>query len=127
MSKRMRKPALVVLVIHLTGTAIVGTLCVGCASSTLPPPLTSTEKARVKEAHLPCTVGVEKYRNPAYSDALVSALRGTHVFDRVDHLEKLKSPPMFTARVEREIYGGTKIPFATLLSFWLIPSTIDEN
>jgi hypothetical protein len=101
--------------------------CVGCASSTLPPSLSETEKARVDTARLPFSVGVETYKYPAYSDGLVKALRNTGIFVRVDHLERFSSPPSLVARVEREIYGSPVIPFATLLSFGLIPTTIEER
>ena len=73
------------------------------------------------------TVGVDRHRYPAYSDALVKALQRTKVFDRVDHLDRLSTPPALVARVEREIYGSTVIPVATLLSFGLVPTTTEES
>jgi hypothetical protein len=99
----------------------------GCASSTLPPALSATEKIRLKTAPMAFTVGVETYKFPAYSDALVKALRNTGVFVRVDHLERFSSPPALVARVEREIYGSSAIPLWTLLTLGLVPTTTEEN
>ena len=128
MSKQTQQHAQVVLLILLVVMAAVfGSGCVGCGSSTLPPRLTASERAKVKGARLPFTVGVERYEAPAYSDALVKALRGTEVFVRVDHLERFNSPPSLVARVERRIYGSTVVPVATLLSFGLIPTTTEES
>jgi hypothetical protein len=73
------------------------------------------------------TVGVETYKFPAYSDALVKALRNTGVFVRVDHLEGFSSPPALVARVEREIYGSSAIPLWTLLTLGLVPTTTEES
>ena len=99
----------------------------GCVSSTLPPDLSVGEKARLKTARMAFTVGVETYKYPAYSDALVKALRDTGVFVRVDHLEGFSSPPALVARVEREIYGSSAIPLWTLLTLGLVPSTTEES
>jgi hypothetical protein len=99
----------------------------GCASSSLPPTLSATAKARLKSAQLTFTVGVETYKYPAYSDALVKALRNTGVFVRVDHLERFSSPPALVARVEREIYGSSAIPLRTLLTLGLVPTTTEES
>lgn len=108
-------------------TLLVGSGCVGCGSSTLPPRLTAAEKTRLRGAHLPFTVGVERDQAPAYSDALVKALRNTEVFARVDHLDRFSDPPALVARVERRIHGSTAIPAWTLLSFGLIPTTTREK
>jgi len=84
--------------------------CVGWASCALPPRLANAEKKRAQQAHLPLTVGVERYEASAYSDSLREALQRTKLFDRVDDLEKFSSPPSLVARVERRIYGSTSIP-----------------
>jgi hypothetical protein len=99
----------------------------GCACSTLPPDLSATEKIRLKTAPMAFTVGVETYKFPAYSDALVKALRNTGVFVRVDHLERFSSPPALVARVEREIYGSSAVPLWTLLTLGLVPTTTEES
>src|SRR2546426_1003468 len=128
MSKQTkRRSRVAVLMFLLVTTAVFGSGCVGCASSTLPPRLTTAERARLKGAHLPFTVGVERHRYPAYSDSLVKALRRTKVFDRVDHLDRFSTPPALVARVEREIYGSAVIPVWTLLSFGLVPTTTEES
>jgi len=99
----------------------------GCASSTLPPALSATEKDRLQTARLTFTVGVETYKYPDYSDALVKTLRNTGVFVRVDHLERFSSPPALVARVEREIYGSSAVPLWTLLTLGLVPTTTEES
>ena len=99
----------------------------GCACSTLPPALSATEKIRLKTAPMAFTVGVETYKFPAYSDALIKALRNTGVFVRADHLERFSSPPALVARVEREIYGSSAIPLWTLLTLGLVPTTTEES
>ncbi|MDB6066947.1 MAG: hypothetical protein JWR26_3155 [Pedosphaera sp.] len=125
--KTKRHPQFVPLTLLLVIMAVLGGGCVGVASSTLPPPLSATQKVRLKTARLPLTVGVERYKYPAYSDALVKALRNTGVFVRVDHLERFSSPPSLVARVERQISGSTVIPILTLLTFGIIPTTADET
>ena len=124
MSRQTKHHAKVFLhMLLLVITAVFGSGCIVGMSSTLPPPLTATEKARLKGAHLPFTVGVV-----GGSVDLVSELRRTGVFFRVDHLDRFSSPPSFVARVEPRFYGGPPgPPFATLLSFGLIPTTYEED
>jgi hypothetical protein len=125
MSQQTKRPAQFIPLILLLVT--IATFGGGCASSTLPPALSATEKARLKTARMAFTVGVETYQSPAYSDALVKALRDTGVFVRVDHLERFSSPPALVARVEREIYGSSAIPLWTLLTLGLVPTTTEES
>lgn len=118
---------------HLLALALITLLavntsgCVGWASSALPPRLTKAEKKRARQAHLPLTVGVERYDAPAYSDSLREALQRTKLFDRVDDLERFSSPPSLVARVERRIYGSTSIPVYPLLTFGIIPDSVQET
>lgn len=107
--------------------AVGGSGCVGWGSSALPPRLTSAEKAHVRAAHLPLTVGVERYEAPAYSESLRKALQRTKLFERVDDLERFSTPPSFVARVERRIYGSTAIPVFPLLTFGIIPMWVQET
>ena len=99
----------------------------GCASTALPPVLSATEKATLKTARMEFTVGVETYTYPAYSDALVKALRDTGLFVRVDHLERFSRPPALVARVERQIYGDSAIPIWTFLTLGLVPTKTEES
>ena len=101
--------------------------CVGWGSSSLPARLTSAEKARLAQARLPLTVGVERYEAPAYSDSLRVALRSTKLFERVDDLERFATPPSLVARVDRRIYGSTAIPVYPLLTFGIIPMSVQET
>src|SRR4051812_41220426 len=111
----------------LAFVAVGSSGCVGWGSSALPPRLTSAEKARVKRTRLPLTIGVERYEAPAYSDSLRAALQRTEIFERVDDLDHFAEPPSLVARVERRIYGSSGIPVYTLLSFGIIPTSVQET
>jgi hypothetical protein len=111
----------------LVFVAVSASGCVGWASSALPPRLSKAEKARVRQAHLPLTVGVERYEAPAYSESLRKALQRTKLFGRVDDLERFSSPPSLVARVERRIYGSTAIPVYPLLTLGIIPMSVQET
>jgi hypothetical protein len=111
----------------LVVVAVGGSGCVGWGSSALPPRLTKAEKARARQAHLPLTVGVERYEAPAYSESLRKALQRTKLFDRVDDLERFSSPPSLVARVERRIYGSTAMPVYPLLTFGIVPMSVQET
>jgi hypothetical protein len=118
------KPVLMLLLSHLAGCA---SGCVGWASSTLPPRLSAIEETKWKSARLPYSVGVEQYKYPAYSDALVHALRETGLFVRVESLEGFSTPPDLVARVEGQIHGSSAIPIGPLLPFGVIPQTMQET
>jgi hypothetical protein len=125
MSQQTKRSAQFIPLILLLVT--IATFGGGYANSTLPPDLSATEKATLKTARMAFTVGVETYKFPAYSDALVKALRNTGLFVRVDHLERFSSPPALVARVKREIYGSSAIPLWTLLTLGLVPTKTEES
>jgi len=101
---------------------------VGCASNTLPPPLSATESRRWADGHLDYTVGVEAYHWHAYSDALLTALRGTNLFASVKPLDECATPPMIIARVEDPYNGGVAtIPVWTFLSLGIVPTVVHEG
>src|SRR6478736_3592367 len=125
MDAKLFRPVLTSAFLVLLATITSG--CVGWASSALPPRLTKAEKTRARQAHLPLTVGVERYEAPAYSDSLREALQRTKLFDRVDDLEQFSNPPSLVARVERRIYGSTSIPIYPLLTFGIIPDSVQET
>ena len=122
---RIFQPVLAPLL--LIFVAVGGSGCVGWGSSALPPRLTPAEKARIQHAQLPLSVGVERYEAPAYSDSLRAALQRTKLFERVDDLERFAKPPSLVARVERRIYGSTAIPVYPLLTFGIIPMSVQET
>jgi hypothetical protein len=122
---KIARPVLAPLLLVLMAGG--GTGCVGWGSSALPPRLTSAEEARVQRVRLPLTVGVERYEAPAYSDSLRVALQRTKLFERVDDLERFATPPSLVARVERRIYGSTAIPVYPLLTFGIIPMSVQET
>ncbi|HWN94927.1 MAG TPA: hypothetical protein VNT99_07835 [Methylomirabilota bacterium] len=45
----------------------------------------------------------------------------------MDDLERFSSPPSLVARVERRIYGSTAIPVYPLLTFGIIPMSVQET
>jgi hypothetical protein len=105
----------------------IGTVCGGCATMALPPRLSSAENARLRDAHLPLTIGVERFEYPAYSDDLVKGLRRVALFDGVDRLERFTTPPALIARVKRTIYGEPIIPILWMLSIGVIPESTKEE
>ena len=63
-----------------------------------------------------------------YTDEVEThALAGTHLFQRVDVLERFATPPTLVAHVDRRIYGVAMVPFLTAFSLGLIPTTITEE
>jgi hypothetical protein len=78
-----------------------------CASSTLPPKLTDSERARIRETRFPVTVAVEVDQYPVYSERLASELRRTNLFNGV---ALLPDSPRATlvARVEQHVYEGPR-------------------
>lgn len=112
-------PSLMVLESLLSG-------CVGAGCSELPPQLSEIEAHIAEGPALGLSVGVERYRWPAYSDSLLKALRFSAVFCRVAPLDEFTQPPDLIARVQEEIYGTAVFPILTLISFGLIPHTSEE-
>lgn len=99
----------------------------GCASTTLPPALTASQRDILSRAHFGATIAVERYKFLVYSDGLVIALRDTGLFEAVDHAEKLRVPANLLARIERPIHGTAAIPLLTGISLGLIPTTVQEE
>jgi len=123
----MRQHAGILCSALLLGVISVGsTGCVGLASGTLPPKLSATEKARLKDAHLHLTVGVESQDNTAVSRLVISQLRATKLFDVVDYVDRLPGPPNVLARFEHTPYGTATVPCLTLVTFGLIPTIVPE-
>jgi hypothetical protein len=98
----------------------------GCSSAALPPTPEASDLAKVRAAHFPVTIGVERYRWPVYSERLIGALRSTGLFDAVGSLEELPDATL-VARVERPIHGTATIPVFTVLSLGFIPTTVQEE
>ena len=123
----MRQHAGILCSALLLGVISVGsTGCVGLASGTLPPKLSATEKARLKDAHLHLTVGVESQDNTAVSRLVISQLRATKLFDAVDYVDRLPGPPNVLARFEHTPYGTATVPCLTLVTFGLIPTIVGK-
>jgi hypothetical protein len=116
----------------VTGLAILAVIGVlgytgGCASSSLPPALTPSQKALIRDTRFAASLGIERYSLPAYSDGLTKALQATGLFERVSESTGLKSPPDLLARIERPIYGKATVPCLTGISLGLIPTTVREE
>jgi hypothetical protein len=104
------------------------TFVVGCASSTLPAALSRADANRWADAHIDATVGVEVYHWHAYSDALQTALQGTHLFASVKPLDQCATPPTHIARVEEPYNGGVAtLPIWTFLTLGIIPTVVNES
>ena len=51
---------------------------------------------------------------------------GVKLFDAVDYVDRLPGPPSVLARFDHTPYGTASIPFASLLTFGIIPTTVSE-
>ena len=111
-----------VILICIAALAFSG--CVGVTCSSLPPKLSSHDADRVKEAHFGFAVGVET--NTAGGDILIANLRWTELFDAVDYVDLLPSPPPLLARWERTPYGVATVPVRTILTLGVVPTTVRE-
>lgn len=128
-SKRKRR---VVLVVSLVVLVVVPFgLAGGCYSTTRPKEITPEQMALIRATHLHLTIGVEDEvsdfngelpKLSAYTSVLLSDLRRTRLFDRVDRLEVFKTPPDLLARVEEAISGPATIPLVTGLTLGLYPT-----
>ena len=111
----------------VTATCCALTFASCFASTGLPPRISDEQRKAVAATHLPFSVGVARYRFPAYSEHLTMTLQRTRLFARVDRLEAFASPPDLVARVDRRIYGNAIVPFATGLTLGLVPTSTDEQ
>lgn len=98
----------------------------GCGSFALPPRPTGSQLALLKATQFRATVGVEEYKYPVYTENLVSDLRSTGLFTSVEPLEKIVKPDLI-ARVERPVYGKATIPFWTIVTLGIVPTTVQEE
>jgi hypothetical protein len=119
---RRKLLAAVVVLTVLVGVAVGG----GCGSFSLPPKPTDAQLAILRSTHFRATVGVEPYKYPVYSEHLVSDLRSTGLFDAVELLDKIEKPTL-VARVERPVYGKAAIPFWTIVTLGIVPTTVEEE
>jgi len=98
--------------------------CVGLGSGSLPPRLDAAERAKLQDAHLNLTVGVAT--NAAGGDLVISRLQRTKLFDTVDYVDRLPTPPQVLAKLESTPYGTATVPVYTLLTFGIIPTAVPE-
>jgi hypothetical protein len=118
------------MIVHLFATLLLALVvlgcggCVGLSSGTLPPKLTTTEKDRLTNAWLPLAIGV--VRTNATGQRVIVRLRKTNLFDAVDYVDRLPSPPTVLAQWEHTPYGTATIPLDSLLTFGIIPTTVRE-
>jgi hypothetical protein len=111
----------------LFAVAIPFCLLAGCASSPLPPSLTSAEAERLSELPLPYSVGVAPYKYPVYSDKLTATLQAAGIFSQVSPISEFAGTPDLVATVEESIHGTAVIPAATFASAGVIPTVVGEN
>jgi hypothetical protein len=98
--------------------------CVGLSSVSLPPRLSDPDRARLQNAHISLTVGVET--NAVGGDVVISHLQRTKLFDAVDFVDRLPVPPQVLAKRKATPYGTATIPVRTLLTFGLLPTVVPE-
>ncbi len=98
----------------------------GCGSFSLPPPPTQEQLAVLKNTRFDATVGVEDYTYPVYSERLLVDLRSTGLFKSVEPLGKLRNPDL-VVRVEKPIHGTAVIPFWTVITLGVVPTTVEEE
>ena len=111
----------------LTGAILILIAWVGgCASASMPPEPADSDMSVVRATHFSCSVGVEEYQSPVYSERLVTALRRTGLFDTVDNLERVPDAQL-VARVQRRVYGTAMIPWLTGLTLGIVPTTVEEE
>ena len=121
-SWRRKLLAAVGLLAALVGIAVGG----GCGSFSLPPKPTDAQLAVLRTTHFRAKVGVEPYKYPVYSERLISDLRSTGLFDAVELLDQIDKPSL-VARVERPVYGKATIPFWTIVTLGIVPTTVEEE
>lgn len=82
--------------------------------------------ALLEQTHFKASIGVESYKYPIYTEGLIRDLRATGLFDRVDPLEQIDKPDLI-ARTERPVYGKATLPFWTIVTLGVVPTTVDEE
>jgi len=106
---------------------LIAELAGGCASMALPPRLSATQQALVRETRLNLTVGVDEFGVVGGSDLVVESLTKTHLFARVDRRKNFSAPPDLVVHIESVGDGTATIPIWTGLTFGIIPTTVDEG
>jgi hypothetical protein len=123
----MHRRAKVILGVLIAFAALVGiAIAGGCSSSTLPPKLTAAQVATIRNCHIAVSIGVAPYKYPVYSESLIKDLRATGIFDTVDSIERVKDPAL-VAVVERPVHGTATIPVMTIVTFGILPTTVEEE
>ncbi len=98
----------------------------GCSTSRLPPLLAGADLKAIQNLKFNVSVGVERYKFPAYSEHLLSVLRDLNVFNVVEYSDKEIHFDLLV-KVESELYGEPVIPLFTIISLGLIPTIVDES
>ena len=98
----------------------------GCSSSSLPSTPTDAQLRLLEQTHFKASIGVETYKYPIYTERLIGDLRASGLFDRVDLLEQIDKPDLI-ARTERPVYGKATLPFWTMVTLGVVPTTVEEE
>ena len=112
--------SLLCLLLALTG-------CAGFTSTTLPPRSFPHDPGPLLASSKPLTIGVKSHPNHEGSDALITTLKATELFDEVAYLEDLSAPPSLVATLEDHGQYEMTCPVPTLLTLGLIPTRTVEN
>lgn len=99
-----------------------------CTSAKLAPEVSAAERARAAATSLPYAVVVEHGKHPPiYSERLVTALRATKLFARVDLAGSGPAGAPLVARVTSPSEGAAVIPFFTAITLGLFPTIAEET
>jgi len=98
----------------------------GCASTKLPRKLSEVQRSELQTVHLP-SVGVERYKWPGHSEALVQALIRTRLFENVAYIDQCSETPQLIARVEDPISGSAVTPVFTGITLGFFPTWTRET
>jgi len=126
LQKLYQLPAALLVVLALMAFGFSGCV-VGVPSITLPQKLSREQRAILKATRFEATIGVEEYKYPVYHEGLTRSLQETGLFSRVDVLSNFSESPTLIARVERRIHGSATLPIVALLSFGIIPQTVEQE
>jgi hypothetical protein len=96
----------------------------GCGSWTLPPETTEADRALVAKSKLPLVVGVEEVGN---AEDLVEQLRASGLFERVERMRDLTTPPHLVVRESGSGFGTNVVPIPSILTAGVVATRFRDN
>jgi hypothetical protein len=108
--------------------ALAGSLALGCASTTLAPPLGPAERAELARTRFERALCVEAHPVAAFSAELTRVLRASALFPSVEPCESAEGAQAeLLASIDGHGFTTPVIPFWTALSLGLIPTHAEEE